>query len=505
MDKEVSFLHMAKKPHVTKTTGPIHFEDLDPKRFEGLVRQLIYDFRDWKTIEATGEGGSDDGFDVRAFEKVKEGDQGEAEEDSEQETQHPMEGNVWMIQGKRERAIGPKRVKEILKDVDPKNPPYGYILAASANFSKESFDVFRQELRKKGVMEFYLWGKPELEDMLYLPKNDRILFTFFGLSFVSKRKSRATEVRSLITIKNKIFAALGEHEGLFYGSVLVRDLKDQHYPYAAEYPDFDKNPRWREYLVFRYHPRGLQTHNREWYAYVDKEKKEWDFTREIDIVHRAVEFDDDREKRFEEEQKVKQIWEFFPRSKQGHLRIEGFISYDDIVVVDSKGDMYYKMPHIFVDYQGLEGPFSGGSDILEIGSEKFDLTDEWKRVNKFPKKFTKQKVGKLHRKAVALDPASTDAFKKFTEEPIALYDVDNRYSHLNERDVVAIAGSGYSETDKDRLVQITSKFKIKVKDYMESVTHRPFYIRRDIQQQIGKDPEDKDTINVHEFIRYYRK
>lgn len=495
---------MAKKPHTTKTTGPIHFEDLDPKRFEGLIRQLIYDFRDWRTIEATGEGGSDDGFDVRAYEKTQEPDQVEIEDDTEFEIRHPMEGNVWMIQGKREKAIGPSKVKEILKDVDPKNPPYGYILAASTNFSKESFDVFRNELREKGVMEFYLWGKPELEDMLYLPKNDRILFTFFGLSFVSKRKSRATEVRSLITVKNKIFSALGEHTDQFNGSILVRDLKDHNYPYEGEYPDFKKNPRWREYPVFRYHPRGLRVHIRRWYAYVDRERKEWDFTREVDTVDRSKEFDEDREKRFEGEKKVKQIWHFFPRSKQGFLKVDGLISYEDIIVVDSKGDMYYRMPHVFVDYQGEDGPFSGGTDTLEVGNERVELTKDWKRVDVFPKKFTKLPLGKRHKKAIILDPASAESFKTYQDEPIALYDIDNRYSYLNERDIVPIAGSGYDETDQDRLIQITSRFRIKVKDYMQSVNHRPFYIRRDIAQQIGNEPEEEDTINVLEFIRYYK-
>jgi hypothetical protein len=34
-----------------------------------LVRDLIYDYRDWQTIEATGRSGGDDGYDIRAFEK----------------------------------------------------------------------------------------------------------------------------------------------------------------------------------------------------------------------------------------------------------------------------------------------------------------------------------------------------------------------------------------------------------------------------------------------------
>jgi len=53
------------KPKITRTYGPIHFEDLDPHRFEDLIRELIYDYKDWQSIEATGRSGSDSGFDVR--------------------------------------------------------------------------------------------------------------------------------------------------------------------------------------------------------------------------------------------------------------------------------------------------------------------------------------------------------------------------------------------------------------------------------------------------------
>ena len=38
---------------VTKTLGPLHFEDLEPHRFEDLVRELVYDFKDWQSIGAT--------------------------------------------------------------------------------------------------------------------------------------------------------------------------------------------------------------------------------------------------------------------------------------------------------------------------------------------------------------------------------------------------------------------------------------------------------------------
>lgn len=194
------------KPHTARTYAPIHFEDLDPHRFEDLIRELIYDFREWQSIEATGRAGSDDGFDVRAFEKVHSAT---ASSDDDDETEgHPMDGRLWMVQGKREKTLSPADIKTILADVDESDPPYGYILAASTTFSKKSYDTFRNILREKGVMEFYIWGSAELEDMLHLPKNDRILFTFFGISLVSRRRSRATEVRSIVTIKNKLHKVL---------------------------------------------------------------------------------------------------------------------------------------------------------------------------------------------------------------------------------------------------------------------------------------------------------
>src|SRR5258708_3775018 len=171
-----------------------------------------------------------------------------------------------MLEGKREKALIPSDVKKILADVNADDPPHGYILAASAVFSKKSYDVFREELRGKGVMEFYLWGRPELEDMLHLPKNDRVLFTFFGISIVSRRRSRTTEVRATVSVKNKLYKLLGKPDEAIDRTVLIRDVNDVHYPFQSEYQDFDKNPRWIERTVARHHPNGLLIRSREFFA-----------------------------------------------------------------------------------------------------------------------------------------------------------------------------------------------------------------------------------------------
>jgi len=84
---------------------------------EDHIRQLIYDLKQWQSIESTGRGGADDGFDIRAYEillpSVTPVDEG-AEEDAP----HPMDGNLWMIQCKREKAFGPKRIEAIIGDGD---------------------------------------------------------------------------------------------------------------------------------------------------------------------------------------------------------------------------------------------------------------------------------------------------------------------------------------------------------------------------------------------------
>ncbi len=103
----------------TRTMNPLHFEDLEPHRFEDLVRQLIYDYRQWRSLEAIGRVGGDEGIDIRAFEKMQSYDTDEMEQIDDippaTEAVEP-ESRLWIIQCKRERQIGPKRIRSIVSD-----------------------------------------------------------------------------------------------------------------------------------------------------------------------------------------------------------------------------------------------------------------------------------------------------------------------------------------------------------------------------------------------------
>src|SRR4051794_39651925 len=99
------------RSNATTTVNPLHFEDLEPKRFEDLCRQLAYNFREWSQLEATGRAGSDGSFDARGWElfvsdATDEGD----EEPSRTE-------RVWLIQCKRESQVGPKKITGYADDI----------------------------------------------------------------------------------------------------------------------------------------------------------------------------------------------------------------------------------------------------------------------------------------------------------------------------------------------------------------------------------------------------
>ena len=105
----------------TRTLNPLHFEDLEPHRFEDLVRQLAYEFRTWRSIEATGRKGKDEGVDIRALEIVL--DAAAADEDGGAIAVAP--DREWRIQVKWHKELGAKDLERIVEDAvtDPAMAP----------------------------------------------------------------------------------------------------------------------------------------------------------------------------------------------------------------------------------------------------------------------------------------------------------------------------------------------------------------------------------------------
>lgn len=53
----------------TITINQLHFNDLDPIRFEELILSMVYRSKKWKKIDHYGKKGSDDGIDICAVDE----------------------------------------------------------------------------------------------------------------------------------------------------------------------------------------------------------------------------------------------------------------------------------------------------------------------------------------------------------------------------------------------------------------------------------------------------
>ncbi len=359
---------------VTRTLGPLHFEDLEPKRFEDLVRQIAYDFKQWRRLEATGRSGSDDGFDARGYEIYNEE---QLQEEAEVDTDPINTDRLWLIQCKRERTISPAKLSSYLDDIRLAEGErlHGIVFTAACDFSKKSRDLFRTRCEALGIEEWHLWGKAELEDLLFQPRNDGLLFAYFGLSISIRRRNQKSELRSKISMKRKINRLLEEKH---CSHALLRSPDAHQYPYSKSIPNFRSKPSWilRPYRGMQFD--GLLFCSRRHFAYIDDEHKNWDAA----LVLNDVTAHDDvwNRKYFDSalRQQIYEEWSALPKRNQAWLEVHGVIPYESILEVDELGDnIVPDTPHIYVPFDGLMGPFVRFIAVVEP-------TDRYSGVNLNP-------------------------------------------------------------------------------------------------------------------------
>ncbi|MFA6520652.1 MAG: hypothetical protein WCT44_03540 [Candidatus Paceibacterota bacterium] len=392
---------MKKTPTTTRTLNPLPFNDLEPHRFEDLVRQLIYDFREWRLLEPTGRLGADDGYDARGFEVAGATNQ-QPTKDSEDELEEELISSsldrLWQIQCKREKTIAPAKINKYVDEMIPRGAdiPHGVIFAAPCDFSKKTRDAFREKMREKGVQEFYLWGKADLEDMLFQPKNDNLLYGYFGISLIIRRRTVATQIRSLLATKRKVVKHLGAVDRESFMEVLVRDANDTNYPYSGAIPDFKEHPRWKTYYFMGHTHEGIRLMTRRYPAYrkIDfngMKLLEWDYTEEVNLAWGHEDFWNKPKDYDDSFRRAHDFLDTIERDNQAFFEIEAVIPYERIVEIDPLGDTIAKCPHIFVETKNNTF-FDYGITYLAPRGERWqhkqEVTkeDEKTRVKIFPKK-----------------------------------------------------------------------------------------------------------------------
>jgi len=378
-----------KKVATTRTLNPLPFQDLEPHRFEDLIRQLAYDLRRWRSLEATGRSGSDEGLDIRGLEIVPVSLELEEEEETPS-----FEERLWVFQCKREKSLASKKVHEVVREslASLAVPPHGFVLAVASDVSKRTRDTFREEMVARGIEEFAIWAKGELEDMLFQPRNDRLLFAYFGLSLQPRRRSLTSTLRSEIAMKKQLAALLGEEtdDGKV---VLLRDPTDERYP---DEPKAGEPPaRWfachaitikkpGHLVVLRHgHLAATTPGGEHWDAIFSYDTQEAIIASELLGVDAWSVRDRDRLN-----SAAGEFWnEHIAQQDKAYLKLYRSLPIDRILAVDPLGDGYFPIPHMLVDFDSLNGPFGADKfDFLEhpVGGRLELKPEQSNRVEIFP-------------------------------------------------------------------------------------------------------------------------
>lgn len=143
---------------ISKTTNPIHFEDLDPHRFEQLVFELLNRKKSWRRLDYTGAKGNDDGLDLYG---------------------ETMDGTKYYCQVKRTKSISPKDIKEIVDSIANNSTIDGILICFFAcNPTKKTIDYAYQYSLEKGFVALELYTALKIETML--EDNNDLKEKYFG-------------------------------------------------------------------------------------------------------------------------------------------------------------------------------------------------------------------------------------------------------------------------------------------------------------------------------------
>lgn len=312
----------------------------------------------------------------------------------DESTDNPDTDRVWLIQCKREKAIGPKKLGKYFDDMsdEVKSSLYGLVFVASCNLSKKSRDLLRQKCRGAGIAECHVWTVSEIEDMLFQPRNDHLLFAYFGISLKLRQRSARTKIRAKMAAKRKAYSALGEdNQGCSHEACLLRDPRDDRYPWIDE----DKDRReydWR-IAIFRGHEaRGMRFQVAKYFAFLDDDDKSWDMADEFNDL--GLHGEDPWSKHgWEFRNSVHQYWyDEIDEAKRAIFEIEAIIPYDEILEIDKHGDNVFRGPHIFILFEDHDYRFESMFGKITVPPITREIDGRLETVQEVRKAFPKSRT-----------------------------------------------------------------------------------------------------------------
>lgn len=319
---------------VSRTTNQLHFEDLDPIRFEELILAMVYRMRRWEKLDHFGKKGSDDGIDIRAVERLEND-----------------KCNTYHFQCKRYNKITIAQLKGIIDDYIVKNNfiPQFYILVISCPVTKKQIECFEEYCKQKGFATAAIWTNSIIEAKLYSEYHD-LLFAYFGVNLTSERKSITQSIRRNVALKKKMHKDFLRQTGYIseerreilykpwmkfnHSEVLIRSIYDKAYPDENTLLKYDFTGYYKA-EVYNFYHNGLMVRA---YPYAKK------------VKYRLKDYDESGDKIVD-------------------LRVEilGCIPFENIIEYDIDGDEYYNYPHLFCDFVNVSDPYEKIVYISESG------------------------------------------------------------------------------------------------------------------------------------------
>lgn len=309
----------------TRTTNPLHFEDLSPGRFEDLAMNLVYRVKQWEDIHHDGRAGGDDGVDIRAIEKAVDGSL-----------------RRWFVQCKRYKLITPKEIRKAVDDALAKSPepPDVLLFVLGCDVSLRARTAFEKQAFARGAGAAIVWTSSKLEAMLRADHPD-LLFTFFGISMARHQRSVESDLRRTLTLKKKLKRLLPKSK--YYPDIIVRAIDDTSYP-DIEDPGEDQIHGWFKREFGGHDPKGIDLILRVENLIVDRETQAWAIVDHTDPEVRKADGEVDKIIDANRYEMVK-TYEI------------GRIPFRNIFEADDENDDYYPGVHLYVRYADAGMPY----------------------------------------------------------------------------------------------------------------------------------------------------
>ena len=326
------------KPAPSRTTNRLHFEDLDPGRFEQLCLAMVFPLQPWADIRHYGVSGSDNGVDILARETLPDGS-----------------FRTWGVQCRRYQKAARQELRRAVDDVVGRagQAPHVLLVVVACNVSRKAHADFEAYARDKGAREALLWTASVIEARLFANRHD-LLFAYFGISLASATRTREESIRRNIALKKR----------------LMSEFRAK----SVDHREIGKDPR-KQFCVDT-----LIIHSIDDNAYPVVDRGEsgisgwfkvqlWDFYHNgICVILRGMHVHVVGDRAWQ------QVEHDAQRARFGYQI--GRIPFGSIVEVDIAGDEYYSDPHLFCRFEHLGEPYESIGFVVTDGDYPVVLQDQ---------------------------------------------------------------------------------------------------------------------------------